>query len=254
MLFIVLCGLMECSVFLVECSNLLLRDKKDSSLHIGIIRETEPFEYFFCYNSIPRIINLFLYMKKIIIVCFILSILSQGMWAQERKHEVSAGAGLFTTSEIIGVFSNVLATGLTGGLYSADESYSGAYHVNYKYRFTERFSFGGTALYEHADATAKTNNEVYGKYKNNYYTLAAEMDYRYLNNDYLKLYGTLGAGATLYTQKYVPNTGDTDTDKMVHFNFQITPIGIKFGKTIGVFAEAGFGYKGILSAGLFANF
>lgn len=193
-------------------------------------------------------------MKKLIIVVIILLSFTLNISAQESKHEVSAGVGFFTTSEIIGVFSNVLATGLSGGLYSADESYTGAYHVSYKYRFTERFAFGGTALYEHADAIAKSNNEEFGKYKNNYYTLAAEADYRYINNGYLKLYGLVGAGATLYSQKFVPNTGDSETNSKVHFNFQITPIGIKIGKTVGAFAEAGFGYKGILSAGLFANF
>lgn len=193
-------------------------------------------------------------MRKLIIASFLLLVFGQRISAQESKHEVSAGVGLFTTSEIIGAFSNVLATGLTGGLYSADESYTGAYHVSYKYRFTERLSLGGTALYEHADAIAKSDNEEFGKYKNNYYTLAAEASYRYINSGYLKLYGTLGAGATLYSQKFVPNTGDSETDSKVHLNFQITPIGVKVGKSVGVFAEAGFGYKGILSAGLFANF
>ena len=80
------------------------------------------------------------------------------------------------------------------------------------------------------------------------------MDYSYLNKGNFALYERLGAGEALYKQKYTSNEGKKDTNDNVHFNFQITPIGIKYGSRFGVFAEAGFGYKGILSAGLFARF
>lgn len=192
-------------------------------------------------------------MKKIMIFVLLCG-LTTGIQAQTNKHEINAGVGIFSTSEIIDIFADILTTGITGGAYNADKSYTGSFHLGYKYRFTDRVSAGGTLLYEHATADAMINNVKEGDFKNNYYTLAAEMDYRYLNKGNVTLYGTLGAGATLYTQKYTSNEGEKDSNNAVHFNFQITPIGIKYGSRFGVFAEAGFGYKGILSAGLFARF
>ena len=194
-------------------------------------------------------------MKKIIIAALFIVTLPFGLSAQVNRHEINAGVGLFTTSEIVDIFADVLTTGLTNGAYrSSNSTYTGAFHLGYKYRLSDRISAGATVLYEHSKSDALLNDEEKGEFKNNYYTLAAEMDYRYLSKGNLSLYGTLGAGATLYAQKYAANNGDKDSNDTVHFNFQVTPIGIKYGSKIGVFMEAGFGYKGILSAGAFIRF
>ncbi|MDZ7738042.1 MAG: hypothetical protein U5K32_03030 [Bacteroidales bacterium] len=37
-------------------------------------------------------------------------------------------------------------------------------------------------------------------------------------------------------------------------HFQVSPLGFRLGKQIGAFAEIGFGYKGILNAGISAYF
>lgn len=193
-------------------------------------------------------------MKKINFTILLACILATNLSAQEKKHNLSVGTGIGTTSEIIDALSDIITTGLSAGTYSSNKSYTGAYHLGYKYGVSERISAGATLLYEHGTANALVNKEQIGRFKNNYFTLAAEGEFRYIDKPAFKLYGILGAGATLFNQEYKPDEGEADKDSKLHFNFQVSPIGIKLGNNIGIFAEAGFGYKGIVSAGVFTNF
>jgi hypothetical protein len=194
-------------------------------------------------------------MKKILLTAFLLSIISIGATAQKSKHEVTAGFGLGTTNEFLDAFMNVIVSGLTQNAYSSNRYYTGAFHLSYKYGITDRFAAGGTFIYENGKSDTYVDGDKIGKFRNNYYTFAAEAEYKYLRSSSFTLYGLLGTGATIYRQKYIANDNSkNESNNNVHFNFQISPIGIKLGRNIGAFAEAGFGYKGIISAGLFARF
>ncbi|GAB6007970.1 outer membrane beta-barrel protein [Dysgonomonas reticulitermitis] len=194
-------------------------------------------------------------MKKIFLTVFLLSIIAIGATAQKGKHEVTVGFGLGTTSEFVDALADVIVSGLTQNAYSSDKSYTGAFHLGYKYGITDRFAAGGTFIYENGKSDAYFDKDKIGKFSNNYYTIAAEAEYKYVRSGSFSLYGLLGAGATIYSQKYTANDNSkNESDNNAHFNFQISPIGIKLGRNIGAFAEAGFGYKGIISAGLFARF
>jgi hypothetical protein len=61
-------------------------------------------------------------------------------------------------------------------------------------------------------------------------------------------------GVTFSKENYKSNTAPEDINNNTMFNFQMTAIGVKFGSNIGLFAEAGFGYKGLISGGFFAKF
>jgi hypothetical protein len=194
-------------------------------------------------------------MKKIFLTAFLLSIISIGASAQEKKHEVTAGFGLGTTTEFVDALADIIVSGLTNNAYSSDKTYSGVFHLGYKYGITNRFAAGGTFVYEDIKSDTYVEKDKIGKFRNNYYTFAAEAEYKYLRSGSFTLYGLLGAGATIYRQKYTANDNSkNESNSNVHFNFQVSPIGIKLGKNIGAFAEAGFGYKGILSVGFFAGF
>lgn len=199
-----------------------------------------------------RIIN---DMKKLIVIILFIGSFSISLSAQQQsRHEITLGYGIGTTSEFIDALTDIIVWGITTGTTSSDDTYSGAFHVGYKYRLTERFSLGGTFIYENGKSDAYFNDVKTGEFKNNYYTIAAEGKIKYLNKSNFSLYGLLGAGATIYEQKYKASDNTTDDNSNVHINFQLTPIGIQFGKNIGAFAELGCGYKGIISAGIFARF
>lgn len=192
-------------------------------------------------------------MKKIFVLT-VFGLLFNNLIAQESKHEIQLGAGIWSTTEIVDIFGNVLATGLTGGAYqSKDATYSGAFHLGYKYSIAPKIAIGGIFVYENSSSDAYIDNASAGQFKNNYYTLAAEMDYKYIKKKNLSLYGVLGAGATLYGQKYEESNKNV-SENTVNFNFQISPLCIKLGNKVGGFAELGFGYKGILSVGFFTRF
>ena len=198
-------------------------------------------------------------MKKAFVLSALLGLLAGNILAQEpvKKHEVYGGIGLWGTNTIIDAFSDIIVTGLTGGNYSSgNDNYLGEFHLGYKYGLSERAALGLTFAYASNSADARLNGQKTGEFNSNYYTFAAEFDYRYLSRPKLTLYGSVGAGATIYQQKYTPDADDTDTRKSndTYFNFQLSPIGIKYGERFGIFAEAGFGYKGILSVGLFGRF
>lgn len=192
-------------------------------------------------------------MKKILFVflCFLFML---NLNAQKNNHEVTLGAGVWSTTEIIDIFGDIFSSILTAGIYQSDKTYSGAFHLGYKYNVSERVGVGGTFVYENAYSDALISNEKKGKFRNNYYTVAAEADFKYIQNNKTTIYGLLGAGTTMMSQFYKPIEGERKNHSMVYFNFQFTPLGIKYGSRYGAFAELGFGYKGILSVGAFGRF
>ena len=194
-------------------------------------------------------------MKRIIYAFIALALFSAGAQAQEKKHEVYGGLGMWGTNAIIDTFSDIIVTGISGGAISmGNDTYTGDFHVGYKYLPSPKTAFGATFAYATNTADGYLNQEKTGKFYSDYYTLGLEFDYRYISRPRLALYSTVGAGATLYNQEYRPEGGEKSKDNKVYFNFQITPIGVKYGEHFGFFAEAGFGYKGILTVGLFGRF
>ncbi|MFT3826484.1 MAG: outer membrane beta-barrel protein [Chitinophagaceae bacterium] len=193
-------------------------------------------------------------MKMLLIAGMLL--MGTAVCAQNSKHELSVGYGIGTTSEILDVFSDMLASAFTAGGYSTtNDSYTGAFHVTYKYLFPNKLSLGGTFAYESGKADVMYSGVKNGETKKKYYSGAVEADYRYVNKPAFSLYSGLGLGFTSYHEEYIPDgRDDKSSDNMTHFNFQIIGIGVRFGTHIGGFAEAGFGYKGIIAAGVFARF
>lgn len=195
-------------------------------------------------------------MKKLILALAALLTVTISAQAQDRlkHHEIAAGYGFLGTSEMISIFSDVLATAITGGNYSkTDNKWSGNLIASYKFTPTNRLALGLTYAYTRNTATINVHDVPSGTSTTNYHTLAAEVQYNYISREYFRLYSGVGAGITSYTERYEPNAGSTEKNTAGHFNFQLSAIGIKFGNRIGAMAEAGFGYKGLLSAGLFVR-
>lgn len=195
-------------------------------------------------------------MKKLIVAlsCPLMISLQSTAQEQTRHHELTVGYGILSTNEIFGVFSDVLATSLTGGNYSkTDSKWIGNLIASYKYTPVNRLEVGLTYAFNRNTATINMNKVPSGKATTNYHTLAAEVQYNYINKPFLRLYSAAGAGYTAYMEHYKPNAGSAENKTSGNFNFQISPIGIKFGDKIGAMAELGFGYKGIINAGLFVR-
>lgn len=193
-------------------------------------------------------------MKKIILFSVMAAFLFvSSVNAQSKKSEIDLGVGVWSSNQVIGAMSDIIASSLTG-VDMDNGTYIGALHLGYKYSLSDRFALGPVFAYDLGKSDAVYNTSKIGEFTNKFYSLALEADYKYINRDKFKLYSLVGAGATLLDQLYKPTTGKEESENQMFFNYQVTPIGVKFGSSFGAFAEAGFGYKGILCVGLFFRF
>ncbi|MDR0835717.1 MAG: hypothetical protein LBN11_03935 [Tannerella sp.] len=171
----------------------------------------------------------------------------------ERKHEISIGIGVWSTSNLSFALGDALVNAIdfAGNVKFEDQTASPAYHISYKYFPTQKFSIGATMTAGSEKATGRIENQYDGSLKRIYSNIAIEPAYTYLNRKYFKLYVLAGVGLLYLHQDYTPNNGNKNKQSLYTADFQITPIGIKVGNTLGAYLEGGIGYKGIVSIGLF---
>lgn len=191
--------------------------------------------------------------KKTILVCAILFI---SIKSYSQEHQISAGMGVGSTSQILDGLRSI------GSAFSAiflnsnalvNTKTVGEFRLSYAYVPKERWTFGGTFSYNHSefDVIAPRDGKI-GEQAIDYYTIAAESSFYYLQKERLRLYGLMGAGATFGTaSQHNYETATHSRANQTFFNFQITPIGVSYGKQWGGFAELGFGYRGVLSCGVY---
>jgi hypothetical protein len=168
--------------------------------------------------------------------------------AQENKSEIRMGVGFLSTYESGHAFFKSILPDIMEKM-----NYSGAYSLGYKYTISRSISLGVTFGYSsmRKNVTAdKPDIDI-----NNFFTLAPEADIFYFQSKGVALYGSAGFGAMLRREK-ASLGGQISIANTFHPDIQISPLGIKvkFNKNFGAFAEAGYGYKGIISAGLFGRF
>jgi hypothetical protein len=139
--------------------------------------------------------------------------------------------------------------------YINDFKRSGVIAVSYKYSFSERISAGITiaAENEHTDVYVSSPKKVEGKYRRTAISVAAEAKFVYAAKGIVTVYGLAGFGNCFISQKITGNNKER-TSSTTYFTLQLSPIGLRVGKKVGSFAEAGFGYKGICHLGVSYRF
>jgi len=175
------------------------------------------------------------------------------------KHEVYAGLGLLNDNQMIAMVSDVIVTVLTLGYAIEPGSYQALTpFLGYRHWFTKRFSLGGIFAFDvnsvkvYNSADPKQKREV-----NRYYmTFAVEPKFNYISKPAFQLYGYLGLGATIVTfaNANFDDGSQAEISRVPYFNVHVTPIGARFGKEFGGFVELGYGYKGIINAGVSYRF
>jgi len=171
------------------------------------------------------------------------------------KHEVYAGFGLLNDNQMGSMFADIFSTVITlGYLVEPGEYRAFTPFVGYRYCFTKRFSLGGVFAYDvnsvkvYNNATPDQKREV-----NRYFmTYAVEPKFNYVSKPAFQFYGYLGLGATIVTfgSATFKDGSKAELSRVPYVNVHVTPIGIKFGEEFGGFVELGYGYKGILNAGI----
>jgi hypothetical protein len=161
------------------------------------------------------------------------------------KNEFTLAYGVATIPEIAVSIGNLFATSITGQEVD-DIRGGGALIISYNHYSSEKFSWGFTGIYEKVTATYKNPNDEYDWTA---LTFMANGKYYYVSNSSLRLYSGLALG---YSNLNSKSTLSNDNNGALAF--QINAIGVRFGNRIGVLGELGFGYEGIVKAGISLKF
>ncbi|MBN2614133.1 MAG: hypothetical protein JXR71_00435 [Bacteroidales bacterium] len=195
-------------------------------------------------------------MKKILFFALLLifvfpvqTVLAQG----SRNSEFSASYGVVSTDDLANIFGEIITS--IAGYESKNATYTGIINAGYRNLINDRWLIGLTVSYEKSTADAYVQGSKIGTQKNTYYTVAAEANYQYVSGGFFQMYSGFGIGFTQASASLMRTDNNPDTnDKHNHINFQFTLAGFRVGKTIGLFGELGFGYKGIVNGGVSVRF
>ena len=183
----------------------------------------------------------------------ILLLAAESMNAQNRRSwQVYAGVGFFTRNDQVFDQSNFLVSGRTNITFG-DISTFGSWNTGIKYAFLDKWLTGPVFTYQSASQQLTIGTSPVGEASTRYFTFAIESTYHYYNKNNLQLYSGAGLGITWQEDSFdgslmLREANDT------YFNFQLIAGGIRWGKTLGLYAEAGYGYRGIISAGVNVSF
>lgn len=175
---------------------------------------------------------------------------------QQKKRTLEAGVGIWNTNEILNTFSDMIVSSLPDGIEMKDDGSLASMHLGYRYSFSRIVALGGFAAYDYAKSKGILNGTETGRFYKTHYTFAIEAEFAYVPLEGFTMYSLFGLGETFYHLKYESNNDKSRNDAATnpYTAFQITPVGLRFGRNAGIYLELGFGYRGILNTGFFAKF
>lgn len=163
--------------------------------------------------------------------------------------ELYAGYGILTAQDILTGFSSTLAGSLLPGYVDRiDAKGFGTAFAGFDYFVGRRLSLGLQLNYAQYDESYTLSNNSTSTLKTSYLTPMVRTKLAWVRNPGFSFYSSLAVGATFLQAKNQSTGGQTD--KTAGLAFQVSPIGIRAGNAVALFAELGFGFQGLISAGL----
>lgn len=200
-------------------------------------------------------------MKKGILL-LIAAFISLGAMAQ--KSEIRVGYGVASANRLVNTKHGIFGTDWKQQ-YSDIKSVnvgaaSGAITFGYRYKVS-RIRIGLAGAYEKINGKYtfidSSSTDVTANGKNTYWTLAADLQFSYLKlpKGIVELYWGASAGIAFESQEFKNVKNFINDAKHNRFAYQVVPIGVSVGVPwIGAYAEAGFGYRGVLNIGAYVRF
>ena len=181
-----------------------------------------------------------------------------------KKHELSVSYGYFPVTEWAGAFGKALLFPiLTVGTVHEDQNstFSGAINLDYNCRLNKRVGVGVGVSYAYGKGSVtykilgtESSYPVY----NNYLSIMPKVKLNWINLRVFTLYSVVGLGLTM---DFYNSTTTNDNREVVNnrgtdfmFAYQVSPIGMEFGKNVCFFMEAGIGTSGTLIGGVRGKF
>lgn len=192
-------------------------------------------------------------LRPVIILTLAAFVLSTAGVAQTRRHDLSLSYGVLSIDQLADVFTNVLTIVITLGTFSKnDVEYTGVPFLTYHYSANSRFGFGGAIGGYSSHGNLQITGDTVGTFKETNYIGAVELDYHWIMRKGFQAYS--GAGFGLRYRRGTYQTTETDTFNKLLPTFHLNALGVRFGGKVAFFMELGAGYKGVLSAGVNAQF
>ncbi len=172
--------------------------------------------------------------------------------AREFKNDLSFGLGAFTFPDIAETTKDVgLLVGTMGLLSQKAERDGPAYILSYGRFVKEDLRLSLSVGYQKFKAEHYLLEELRYTTEISYLDFMVRGDYYWLNREWVQLYSGAGLGLAIVTEEE-KESGLEETDYW--FAFHVNALGCRAGKRVAGFVELGFGYDGILSAGITAAF
>ena len=203
--------------------------------------------------------------KKWVVASLIL--FSNISFAQSQgTSEINVSLGVVTFEDFrisIEDVSSSLVTSLISGqeLTYSDGGRLTGYTVHYGYAIKDQWMLGASLAYQTVNRKLLVDTKESGESSSAVYSFGIETNYRYISNPNFQMYSGLGAGYAFGNTSFTIDDStlafkdeNNTTNSIDYFTFQITALGFRVGKKLAVFAELGFGYKGILNGGISYQF
>lgn len=196
-------------------------------------------------------------MKKYLLLFSIalMTAISAKAQCEYLKNELSLSYGLGSITQLGEGIGEGLAMALFSDTENDDGFILGPVSVEYFYHFNNpKLAIGGFVSYSKWDSNIQKrggNHEKVGERNRNYWAVMPAIKWYWVNKDSFGLYskGAVGAAFLNSTEKDLA-TDTTKDDSSTHFMFQLSFIGIEFGKQFRGFVEGGVGEQGFLLAGI----
>jgi hypothetical protein len=178
---------------------------------------------------------------------------AKGLFFKRHAIEFRGLYGKWTAPDVVDAISQSVTGGSSLGdnLGSFDITGGGVYGGSIILFPDNKLSIG-------VDFLVNTNSTQYSystggianrNYDMKYSSIMGRVDLHYINLHHFKLYGSAALGNSW---RKASSGGTTETK--TGLAYQITPLGVAVGGMIAGWAELGFGYRGILSAGVAVRF
>ncbi|GIQ60322.1 hypothetical protein Flavo103_34580 [Flavobacterium collinsii] len=190
--------------------------------------------------------------KSIIVSAIFLTFTTLVVNAQERgKHEINLTYSDGATMTVVNGLADAFASAFTFQKEGSKITSFGNLGLGYRNQITERIKIGGDIAFQQVQMEqSDKNKKLIGKRTSNYFMVMPTLSFSYIKTEWLDFYGSAAAGVILDKYTETEPNKPAVKDNAADFAFQVNPAGIRVGKKLGVFAEVGFGYRGIVSAGL----
>ncbi|MCU0394917.1 MAG: hypothetical protein MUF29_03350 [Chitinophagaceae bacterium] len=177
---------------------------------------------------------------------------AQSSYSGKRALELKLGYGIAPVQNMNDDFSTSLVPDLADpGYVSLKKDGSGMFSAGLRYQTASRFGFGLDMVYGKTTTEYVYNTTLISKtVESQWFTLMARASYTYYLNEinlpHVELYGAVAAGSSFRDAR----NEDGKTLNSSHLAYQITPLGVRSGRKIAIWAELGYGFKGLVNAGL----